>query len=137
MYPLTVFYDGSCSVCRREMQVYQRNNPQKRLVFIDISQPDFIAQNYGKTEQKFMARMHVRDADGVYATGVAAFILIWQAYPENSVYPYLGKIVGFPGINQLACLCYALFARYRHRLPQTQNCSNGSCRPDRAKKNIK
>lgn len=114
MYPLTVFYDGSCSVCCREMQGYQRNNPQNRLIFIDISQHDFSAQKYGRTEQGFMARMHVRDADGTYATGVAAFMLIWQAYPKNSVYPLLSRIVGLPGIIQLARLCYYLFARYRH-----------------------
>lgn len=134
MSPLTVFYDGSCSVCNREMQVYRRNNPQNRLVFIDISQPDFVARTYGKTQHEFMARMHVRDAEGVYATGVDAFILIWKAYPENSVYQFFAKIVGFPGIMQLACLGYFLFARYRHLLPRKQDCSSGICRPPTDKK---
>lgn len=137
IYPLTIFYDGACPLCKREMRWYQSNNPHGRLTFVDISQVDFVAEAYGRSNQDFMARMHVRDADGVYTTGVDAFILIWQAYPEKSKFQRVRKIIGVPGIKHLARLFYALFARYRHLLVREKNCAAGVCRPPVVDKNIR
>lgn len=127
-YPLTIFYDGACRVCSAEMERYQQKVVGGRLLFVDISSPQFHPLEPGPTLADFMARMHVQDADGRFFTGVEAFQLIWRACPE----PWLHKaaaILNLPGAKQCARLGYALFARYRHLLPK-KNCSADHCRID-------
>ena len=128
-FPLEIFYDGSCRVCSAEIEGYRARNPGQRLVFIDISQPDFQPQKYDKRLEDFMAKIHVRDGSGHFETGVEAFMLIWEAFPTGSIYRLLSAMVGFPGMNLLARGGYALFARYRHLLPKNRrSCQDGICR---------
>ncbi len=127
-FPLEIFYDGSCKVCSSEIQAYRQRNPEKRLVFIDISNDDFQPQTYGKSLDEFMSRMHVRDGEGRFESGVEAFMLIWQAFPTGSPYRLLCALVGLPGINLLARGGYTLFARYRHLLPKNAAaCEDDTC----------
>jgi len=125
-FPLTVFFDGKCSVCSREMRIYQQRKCDGRLTFIDISAPGFIAADHGRSAEEFMRELHVRDADGNFYTGVEAFVRIWSAFPESPLYSLLGHTVSLPGIRQGADLGYATFARLRHLLPRT-GCHDGSC----------
>ena len=127
-FPLEIFYDGSCAVCSAEMQVYRRRNPQNRLRFTDISTADFEPEHYGKSLNEFMAMMHVREANGKFATGVEAFMLIWQAFPDGSLYRLCSALIGLPGINLLSRCGYSLFARYRYLLPKKAgDCESGTC----------
>lgn len=127
-FPLQIFYDGSCLVCSAEMAKYRDGDHGGKLVFIDISAADFSASDYGKSQEEFMARLHVRDAEKLFYTGVDAFIMIWQAFPECSPYRLLSAAVGLPGLNLLSRGAYSVFARYRHMLPQARNrCRDGSC----------
>jgi predicted DCC family thiol-disulfide oxidoreductase YuxK len=127
-FPLTIFYHGSCIVCATEMEHYRKKNHDGRLIFVDISDPHFEPDQYGRTRQEFMARMHVMDAKGAVYTGVDAFPVIWQAFP-GLFYRLMGKIVRLPGIHLLARLGYALFARFRLYLPRKEAaCESESCR---------
>ena len=127
-YPLEIFYDGNCRVCSTEIDSYRRNNPQERLEFIDIRAEEFQAETYGRTSEAFLAQLHVRDGKGHFATGVDAFLLIWQAYPNRSRYRWLAAALGLPGVKSLARCGYALFARYRHLLPKRKvDCVDGTC----------
>jgi predicted DCC family thiol-disulfide oxidoreductase YuxK len=110
------------------MASYRKSNPENRLRFVDISAEGFSAENYDKSKAKFMAQLHVRDAEGVYSTGIDAFLVIWQAYPSGSLYRLFGALVSLPGIAQLSRAGYCLFARYRHLLPKSgSDCASGSC----------
>lgn len=130
-FPLQIFYDGACRVCSSEMDSYRKRNPDNRLEFVDISAEGFDAQSFGKTQAEFMAQLHVRDADGNYATGVDAFILIWQAYPSGSLCRLFAAVIGLPGLGGSARLGYRVFARYRHLLPKKDSqCKDGSCNMD-------
>lgn len=127
-YPLEIFYDGSCVVCSSEMEVYRRRNPEQRLRFTDISSADFAAEEYGRSQQQFMAELHVRAADGRFFTGVDAFLVLWQAFPSGSLYRLLGGLVALPGVHLAARTGYRLFARYRHLLPKrVDDCAAGTC----------
>lgn len=127
-YPLEIFYDGSCLVCSREMELYRRRNPQQRLVFIDISRDDFCAEEYGRSQQQFMAALHIRDAGGRFSTGIDAFLVLWRAFPSGSLYRLFGGVISLPGVHLASRFGYALFARYRHLLPQrSDDCESGTC----------
>ena len=127
-FPVTIFYDGSCRICSAEMDKYRQADHDDKLIFVDISAVDFDPASYGKTQSEFMARLHVQDGEGLFYTGVDAFMTIWQAYPECSVYRVLSATIGLPGVNIFSRGAYTLFARYRHLLPKKRNtCDDGTC----------
>lgn len=128
VFPLQIFYDGSCAVCSAEMESYKRKAPADRLLFVDISAADFNPDLYGKSLKQFMAELHVRDADGQFVTGVDAFIAIWQAFPAGSVWRIMAALAGLPGIHLIGRGGYRLFAQYRHLLPRRQHhCASDPC----------
>jgi len=129
---LEVFYDGDCRICRREMDHYRRIDVKGDLQLTDISVDDFDAGVYGKSRDDFMARLHVRDADGVFHTGVDAFARIWEIIPGPG-FSLLAAVVQLPGIHALAGVVYRLFARYRGYLPKAAvKCADDSCRLHRS-----
>lgn len=113
---LTVFYDGGCGVCRREVEKYRQMDQEGRLVFIDISAPSFEPSQYGGDLQQFMKKLHVLDASGEFYSGIDAFIRIWAVLPKSELH-LLSTVVAFPGVNLLARSGYWLFARLRKFLP--------------------
>lgn len=127
-FPLNVFYDGSCSVCATEMEVYMRKEHGGRLRFVDISAPSFDPIPYGITLDDFMYQMHAIDRAGRVYRGVEAFWAIWQAFPASTLYGFLGALVMLPGVNLLARLGYRGFARIRKYFPRREECEGGSCR---------
>jgi predicted DCC family thiol-disulfide oxidoreductase YuxK len=127
-FPLKVFYDGSCSVCAREMDVYRRKEHGGRLLFVDISIPDFDPTPYGITLPDFMHEMHAIDHSGGVYRGVEAFRAIWQAFPASTRYGALGWLIALPGVHLLARLTYWSFARMRNYLPKSREaCKDGAC----------
>jgi len=123
---LEVFYDGSCSVCRREMEHYRRRDRDGRLQLVDISVAGFDAGVYGRDLQAFMARLHVRDARGGFYTGVDAFARIWEVIP-GAGWTLLARVIQLPGVHLLSAVVYALFARYRGYLPKRAGCADDRC----------
>ncbi len=117
-YPLTIFYDGACGVCSKEMKYY-RKIADHRVRFVDIAATDFSAGSYDKSDDDFQRELHACDADGHFFTGVDAFRMLWEALP-SPFYPLLSKTIGLPGINLAAHTGYAIFARYRHLLPSSK-----------------
>jgi len=127
-FPLSVFYDGSCSVCATEMEAYMGKEHGGRLQFVDISPPSFDPIPYGITLDEFMYQMHAIDRVGRVYRGVEAFWAIWQAFPASTLYGFLGAFVMLPGVNLLSRLGYQGFARIRKYLPRRRECEGGSCR---------
>lgn len=113
-YPLKVFYDGACGVCSREIRHY-RTIADDRILFVNIADPGFRAERYGKSEEDFQKELHLLDANGQFFTGVEAFRRLWDALP-SPFYPLLSATVGLPVINFASRVSYAIFARYRHLL---------------------
>jgi len=132
VFPLLVFFDGSCGVCATEMQLYRKKDHEGRLVFIDISTPGFDPAPYGLSHAEFMSQMHAIDREGTVFRAIEAFRAIWLAFPASSYYGALGTIIALPGISGLARIGYALFARYRKYLPRRKSdCNSGYCSLDR------
>ena len=118
-YSLTVFYDGACGVCSKEMRHYRKVADQQ-VRFVDIAAVDFSAGSYGRSDADFQRELHVCDADGHFYTGVEAFRKLWDALP-SPFYPLLSSTVGLPGVNLVARTGYSIFARYRHLLPSNKD----------------
>jgi predicted DCC family thiol-disulfide oxidoreductase YuxK len=125
---LTVFYDGSCIVCSRELEKYRKMDSAGRLKMVDITAPTFDPSLYDRDLQTFMAKLHVLDNSGEFHTGVDAFTRIWRVLPQSWMH-LLSTIIAFPGIRLLARTGYWAFAHVRKFLPKvSKKCDDDSCR---------
>jgi len=128
-FPLSVFYDGSCSVCATEIEHYGKLDRFGRLILIDISRSEFDPAPFGFTLDEFMYQLHAIDRSGRIYRGVEAFWAIWQVFPTSTVFGLMGALITMPLLNPLARICYRAFARIRRYLPKRRtDCTTGSCR---------
>lgn len=117
-FPIKVFYDGSCNVCSTKMNTYMGKEHGGRLEFADITAPDFNPDEYDISLADFMYQMHAIDRKGRVYRGVEALRAIWQAFPDSTLYRFLGGLVTVPGISALARVAYRSFAAVRKYLPK-------------------
>lgn len=112
---LTVLYDGSCPLCRREIGVYCDLKPLQAdapVSFVDISDAA-VAPPPGVTRDDLMARFHVQGADGQMHSGATAFLKLWSALPGWRWLALLGRIPGATWVMERA---YRLFLQGRPHL---------------------
>lgn len=108
----TVYYDGSCPLCRAEIPHYQRQDGAQAICFLDDSAcEDRIASDLSRTDA--MARFHVRDASGELVSGAAAFVSVWRALPR---WRWAARLAGAPGALALMEGAYRLFLPIRPHL---------------------
>ena len=116
----TVFYDGQCPLCSREIHHYQRLRGSDRVSWIDISSDQAALEAHQLQRETAMARLHVRDASGQWHTGAWGFAELWSHLPA---YRWLAKTIRalrlLPALDRI----YTRFARWRIR----RRCDAGSC----------
>lgn len=74
---MTIWFDGGCPLCRREIALMRRLDKRHAIDFIDVSA--------GETgcpidRNALLARFHAREG-GVMLSGAAAFAAMWRAIP--------------------------------------------------------
>lgn len=74
---VTIWYDGACPLCLREIGLLRRMDKGGRICFIDISGPDAICP---LDRGEMLAKFHAREAGQIYV-GAAAFAAMWRAIP--------------------------------------------------------
>lgn len=117
----TVFFDGGCPLCRREIAHYQRLDEAGRIRWLDIHREPYAVAEAGVSWETAMQRLHVRSGSGVLHTGVPAFVAIWRELPR---YRWLaGLVAATPGLIPLLDFAYGRFARWRWR----RRCRDGVC----------
>ena len=111
----TVYFDGSCPLCRAEIGYYQRKDQYSALCFVDISEPGGIPPE-GITQERAMKRFHVRASDGRVLSGAAAFVEVWTRLPR---WRWAARLAGLPGVTPLLEVGYRLFLPIRPYLSKT------------------
>ena len=109
---ITVFYDGKCSLCAKEIAYYKKIAPAGVFEWQDIMQNAEGLENEGIPLADGLKLLHAKDDDGKLHIGVDAFILIWRQMPRWCV---LAFIVSLPIIKQVAKGLYNLFAQWRFK----------------------
>lgn len=112
---ISVYYDGLCQLCSREIQHYRKSRGSENIRFVDITSPEFQAQKEGVDPVQVHKVMHVRRSDGSLATEVDAFIAIWSVLPS---YQWAARLAQQPGVRHLLNAGYQVFARVRPWLPR-------------------
>lgn len=100
----TVFYDGGCPVCRREIAAYRNRAGAEAMDWVDLTSAELPP---GADREAMMARMHVRRRDGSMATGAAAFAAIWRGLER---FRLAGRVADLPPLR------WGLEAAYRAHL---------------------
>lgn len=107
---LTVFYDGGCPLCLREIALMRRLDRRGRIAFRDVSDGS-TACPIDRAE--LLARFHAEE-DGRLLSGAAAFAAMWRAIP-------LLRPLGLAARNrQLLALLERLYVRFLRIRPRLQ-----------------
>jgi len=107
---ITVFYDGKCGLCRREIEHYKRIAPMNVFDWVDITVDASPLVRLGITYADGLKLLHAEDQQGKIYVGVDAFILIWRQIPGWRV---LAAMVSVAFIRPIANIAYRAFAAWR------------------------
>lgn len=111
-YPLRVYYDRSCPVCRAEIHALKAEDHDARLTLVDCSAPQFddeTAMRDGKSQQAMMNAIHVRDATGRWHIAADAFAAIYRAAGVER----MARLWASPRLRPLLDRLYPLMAYCR------------------------
>jgi predicted DCC family thiol-disulfide oxidoreductase YuxK len=118
----TIYYDGLCHICSREIEHYRRRRGAENLRFIDITAEGFNPVHEGLDPFFIHRVMHLKLEDGLIKTGVDAFIEIWKRLPG---YHWLAKAAQIKIFRIILEFGYRAFVQVRPYLPRKkQTCSN-------------
>ena len=105
----TVWYDGACPVCRREIGWYRAMRGADGVAWIDVSAPD-AALPGGLDREALLRRFTVRRRDGTLVTGAEAFSALWRALGPTRA---LGRLTDRQPFRWLGEIAYRAFLRLR------------------------
>jgi predicted DCC family thiol-disulfide oxidoreductase YuxK len=109
---ITVFYDGKCGLCSKEINHYRKIAPAGIFDWQDVTKSADELKKEGISLHKGLKILHAKDNNGDMHVGVDAFILIWKQLKRWHV---LAILFGFPIIRQIANGIYRIFASWRFK----------------------
>lgn len=105
----TVFFDGSCPLCRAEIGYYRRKDQAGALCFVDVSETGAETPE-GISRERAMERFHVRASDGRVLSGAAAFAEVWTHLPK---WRWAARAASLPGALAALEFGYKMFLPVR------------------------
>jgi predicted DCC family thiol-disulfide oxidoreductase YuxK len=114
-YPLTVYYDASCPLCRTEMEALKARDCDDRLRLVDCSAAAFDAGTVaaqGVTRTMMMERIHARDVAGRWLVGLDVFAAVYGA----TGFPRLARLYGSRPLRPWLDRAYPWIAAHRYAL---------------------
>lgn len=108
---LTIWYDGGCPLCLREIALMRRLDKKGRIAFVDLTG----AASCPLDRTLMLARFHATRADGTTLSGAAAFAAMWREIP---ILRPLGLVARNPAVLWLLERAYLFFLKIR---PALQN----------------
>lgn len=123
-WPLTLYYDGECPLCLREIRMFRRRNKQGRLELVDIAEPSIMPLP-GLSRADMLDCLHAQFSNGQLVTGIDATYwsyksvgLDWLVMPLHWAWarpfwlwayrqfcrlrPALARIIPMPGADPVA-----------------------------------
>lgn len=118
---VTVWYDGDCPLCSREIAWLRRLDRLGGIDFVNVA----AGGSCPIDRATLLERFHAREADGPLVSGAAAFAAMWRAIP---VLRPFGRLARIPAM--LWCLerAYRVFLKIR---PAMQGLTRRLTRPGR------
>ncbi len=107
---LTVWFDGACPLCRREIALFKRLDRQGAIHFEDVDRADAVCP---LDRAELLSRFHAQERGYPVVSGAAAFAALWRAIPL--LRPF-GEIARLPPILWALDFAYRRFLIIRPRL---------------------
>ena len=107
---ITVFYDGKCGLCSREIGHYMKISPPTTFIWCDIANEPQHLKKINVSQSDALRRLHVSDQTGTIYVGIDAFIAIWRKLPR---WRLLALICALPGVRSILTLIYNKFADWK------------------------
>ncbi|MEO8176373.1 MAG: DUF393 domain-containing protein [Sphingomicrobium sp.] len=120
MTKLTVWHDGGCPLCRREIALIRRLDRRGAIMFVDVTSALPATCPIGPA--MMLTRFHATE-DGQLLSGAAAFAAMWRAVP---LLRPLGLAARSPLVLAVLERAYLLFLRFRPRLQRVFADGRGS-----------
>lgn len=114
-WPLVIYYDASCPLCREEMSALTAHDAEARLQLVDASQDGFGDEHMRATgidRVALMRLIHARDSEGHWYRGIEVFELAYGAAGLAGV----AALLGHPKLRPLWDRLYPWVARFRQPL---------------------
>lgn len=113
----TLYFDGACPVCSREVAMYRRQRGADGVRWVDVAHCEAGELGADLTREAAMARLHLRRPDGSLVSGAEAFTALWRALPR---WAWLGRLLGSaPGLWLLEAGYRAFLVARRSWRPAT------------------
>ena len=87
---LTVYFDGACPVCSREIALYRRQDGASGIDWVDVTACPAATLGSDLSREQALARLHVRTPDGQLRSGARAFTTLWRSIPRTA---FLGRLL--------------------------------------------
>lgn len=107
---LTLYYDGGCPVCTREIGFYRHRRGAERIRWVNLAQCEDSELGTDLSREAAYARLHARAPDGRLLSGARAFAALWQVLPA---FRLAGRIAALPGVVHLLEWGYRGFLNVR------------------------
>tara|TARA_E500000331_G_scaffold330296_1_gene351705 strand:- start:767 stop:1168 length:402 start_codon:yes stop_codon:yes gene_type:complete len=109
---ITVFYDGKCGLCSKEINHYRQIADDNKFNWQDITESTKALERNGVSLAQGLRFLHATDSSGRMHVGVDAFILIWS---NLNRWRMLSRLTSLPLVYQSARLLYRWFAAWRFK----------------------
>ncbi|MFT7109135.1 MAG: putative DCC family thiol-disulfide oxidoreductase YuxK [Psychrobacter glaciei] len=115
----TIFYDGSCGLCKREIAHYQKLDKGNDIEWVNIISADLELKKMGIRFVDAMEVLHGVNKKGEVIKGVENFLMIWEQLPQ---YRWLAFIVRALRLKTIMQWCYLHFAKWRFKRRIAEGC---------------
>lgn len=126
MTKLTIFYDGTCPLCTKEMHALKQRDVKQAIKIVDIYSDDF--SDYPQIDaQKANTILHALNDNNELILGLDVTHRAWQLVGRGWLYAPLR----WPLLKPIADWLYLRFANNRYRvsywLTGSSRCNSGQC----------
>lgn len=108
----TVYYDGACPLCRREIAFYRQQRGAEKVAWVDVAEKDAVLPD-GLTTERALARFHITTEIGELKSGGEAFAFLWTRFPA---FRWAGHMASLPLIAWGLERLYRVLLRFRPRM---------------------
>ncbi|MDP1645440.1 MAG: DUF393 domain-containing protein [Thiobacillus sp.] len=107
---LTLYYDGGCPVCTREIGFYQRRHGAEHIRWVNLTGCEEHELGTDLSFDSAYARLHARWPDGRLVSGARALTAQWQTLPA---FRLAGRAAALPGVVHMLEWSYRGFLKAR------------------------
>ena len=104
---ITVFYDGKCGLCSKEINYYKTIANPKKFTWLDVANNPNHLKSIDVNLSDALMQLHVLDNENNIHVGVDAFKLIWSKIGR---YKFLAKLLDYKVVYFLATYLYEVLA---------------------------